>query len=77
MDWFALGKKRSKFGQFLDKNKIEQDDLVKASKVSKSTISRLCQPFDFQPQGRTWAKIKKALKDKFKKEVDYDDFWPM
>ena len=43
MGWFTLGKKRSKFGKFLDKNDITQKDVVKKSSVSRGTISRLCQ----------------------------------
>lgn len=76
MDWSNLGKNRSKFGSYLDRKGIAQEELAKKSSVSNSTISRLCQPYDFQPNMKTWAKIKKALQS-FGQNVDYDDFWSM
>jgi putative transcriptional regulator len=74
---WGLGKPRSKFGKFLDKNDIKQQDLVKESKVNKATISRLCQGDAFQPSMKNASKIVKALKKLSNKNVDYDDFWSM
>ncbi|PEE25977.1 transcriptional regulator, partial [Bacillus toyonensis] len=37
---FGLGKQRSKFGKFLDKNGISQQDVVRESGVNRGTISR-------------------------------------
>ncbi|WP_019244552.1 MULTISPECIES: helix-turn-helix domain-containing protein [Bacillus] len=76
MDWFFLGKKRSKFGKFLDNNSISQQDLSRESGVSKSTISRLCQPEDFEPNMNTAKKVINTLR-KLGHKVDYDDFWSM
>ncbi|MEH7157492.1 helix-turn-helix transcriptional regulator [Neobacillus drentensis] len=73
---FGLGKKRSKFGRFLDKNSITQQEIANESGVSKSTISRLCQPEEFEPTMSSAKKIIKALRD-FGFSVDYDDFWSM
>lgn len=78
MDWFSLGKKRSKFGKFLDKNNITQQDVVKKSGVSRGTISRLCQPeYEDGPTVKNANKIIRALRDLTGKNVDYDDFWSM
>lgn len=72
---FGLGKKRSKFGKFLDCNSIIQEELSKASGVNRNTISRVATS-EVQPSMRNAAKIIKALK-KFGYNVDYDDFWTM
>lgn len=72
---FGLGKPRSKFGRFLDKHKIRQQDLVKESKVNKTTISRLCQGDTFKPSLTNGNKIIKALRKMTGKNVNIDDFW--
>ncbi|CAM4108575.1 helix-turn-helix transcriptional regulator [Mesobacillus thioparans] len=72
---FGLGKKRSKFGKFLDSNSIIQEELSKASGVNRNTISRVAAS-DAQPSMRNAARIIKALK-KYGYNVDYDDFWTM
>jgi putative transcriptional regulator len=77
VNWFSLGKHRSKFGRFLDKNNLSQQDVVKKSGVSRGTISRLCQGDEFKPNMRSASKIIKSLRDLTKKNVDYDDFWSM
>jgi putative transcriptional regulator len=78
MDWFSLGKNRSKLGKFLDKNDLTQQDVVKKSGVSKGTISRLCQTeHEVGPTMKNARKVIKALRDLTGKDVDYDDFWSM
>lgn len=77
-DWFALGKKRSKFGKFLDRHGITQQEVAKKSGVSRGTISRLCQPENEDgPTMKNARKIIKALRELTGKNVDYDDFWSM
>lgn len=46
---FGLGKRRSKFGKFLDKNGISQQDVVRESGVNRGTVSRICQGDAFSP----------------------------
>lgn len=74
---FGLGKKRSKFGRFLDKNKISQQDVVEKSGVSRGTISRVAQDDIFEPKIKNARKIIKALREISDKDVNYDDFWDM
>lgn len=74
---FGLGKPRSKFGRFLDKNEITQQQLVEKSKVNKATISRICQGDAFEPSMKNAKKIIKTLRELTGKNVDYDDFWSM
>lgn len=70
----GLGKKRSKFGFFIDQNSISQQALAEKSGVSKSTISRLCHPDEYEPSMKNAMKIIRALKEAGYK-VDYEDFW--
>jgi putative transcriptional regulator len=74
---FGLGKPRSKFGKFLDKHDITQQDLSRKSEVSKATISRLCQGDAFTPSMKNGTKLIKALRNLTKKNIDFDDFWSM
>jgi putative transcriptional regulator len=73
---FGLGKKRSKFGKYLDKHSITQQEISKESGVSKSTISRLCDPEEYEPSMKNARKIIKVLK-KHNSKIDYNDFWDM
>ncbi|MEK5176931.1 helix-turn-helix transcriptional regulator [Heyndrickxia sp. FSL W8-0496] len=78
VNWFGLGKRRSKFGSFLDEHDLTQQDVVKESGVSKGTISRLCQTeHEDGPTLKNAKKIIKALRKLTGKDVDYDDFWSM
>ncbi|MEK4973680.1 helix-turn-helix transcriptional regulator [Niallia sp. FSL R7-0648] len=76
MSWFGLGKKRSKLGKYLDSNSITQQEIAEESGVSKSTISRLCDPANYEPSLATAKKIIKALK-KYNQNINYNDFWDM
>jgi DNA-binding XRE family transcriptional regulator len=73
---FGLGKKKSKFGKFLDQNSITQQDLSKQSGVNRNSISRLTQSDDHRPSLKNGQKIIKTLKKEGYK-VDFDDFWSM
>jgi putative transcriptional regulator len=75
--WLGLGKRRSKFGRFLDKNEITQQEVVEKSGVSRGTISRICQDDLNVPKLQNAKKIIKAIKQLTGKDVDYDDFWSM
>jgi transcriptional regulator with XRE-family HTH domain len=60
---FGLGKPRSKFGKKLDKEKISQLDLEKEAKLSRGTISKLCNDDSYRPKHDTELKVKKALQN--------------
>jgi putative transcriptional regulator len=72
----GLGKKRSRFGNFIDQNSISQQILASKSGVSKSTISRLCHPDEFQPSMKNGVRIINTLKEAGFK-VSYEDFWDL
>jgi transcriptional regulator with XRE-family HTH domain len=76
MTMFGLGKKRSPFGKWLDKLGISQIEVADKSKVSNTTISKICSDKHHVPKISTWVKIQKALKS-FGYEVDRNDFFDM
>ena len=73
---FGLGKNRSKFGKFLDKHSIMQEEIANKSGVNRNSISRLTKVDDNRPSMKNGYKIIKTLK-KNGYNVDYDDFWSM
>ncbi len=74
---FGLGKKRSKLGEWLDKRGVSQQWLANNSKVSRSTVSELCQADErHAPTQKTMTKILKALRN-IDPNIKADDFWDM
>ncbi|MEG7928029.1 helix-turn-helix domain-containing protein [Bacillus cereus] len=71
---FGLGKKRTKFGRFLDSNEIAQIELERTSKLSTATISKLCNDKKYRPKFSTITQIVRGLK-KLGKNIDESDFW--
>lgn len=71
---FGLGKPRTKFGKWLDKNGILQNDVAKASKVGRTTISNMCSDKSYAPKYSTFEKVRRGLK-KMGYDVEYEDFW--
>jgi transcriptional regulator with XRE-family HTH domain len=69
-------KKRSKLGKFLDKEGFTQEELVKASKVSRNTVSRICSDPDYTPTGSTIKKVMRSIKQ-LDPSARVDDFFDM
>jgi transcriptional regulator with XRE-family HTH domain len=60
---FGLGKRRTKFGRWLDREGIPQIELEERAKLGRATISRLCNDKDYTPRFETINKIRKALRE--------------
>ncbi|MCV9884688.1 helix-turn-helix transcriptional regulator [Metabacillus halosaccharovorans] len=73
---FGLGKPRSKFGKWVDKMGLTQNDIAKSAKVGRQTVSNICSDKNYVPKISTWTKIEKALKSLGYK-VKRDDFFDM
>jgi predicted transcriptional regulator len=73
---FGLGKPRSKFGKWMDRNGIEQKEVADRAKVSEMTLTRLCNDSEHNPRISTWVKIQRALKS-MGYEVDRDKFFDL
>ena len=65
---FGLGKKRTKFGRWIDREGITQLEIEKKAKLGRATVSRLCNDFEYKPKFETVTKVKRALK-----RLGYDD----
>ncbi len=74
MNWFGLGKSRTKFGRWIDEKGIRQEDIQKRSGLSDETISRAANKDDWKPSWKTRKRIMDAVN-----EIDEDkttrDFW--
>lgn len=70
-----IGKPRSKFGKFLDANRITQDEIVKESGVNKDTVSRACSAKGEPIRGISQKRLVDAARKLSKKPVYEDDFW--
>ncbi|MGG4042368.1 helix-turn-helix domain-containing protein [Bacillus smithii] len=73
---FGLGKKRTKFGRWLDRQGIKQIEIEKKANLGRATVSRLCNDTDYRPKYETVLKIKKALKQ-LGHDVPPDDYFGM
>ncbi|MDD9266030.1 transcriptional regulator [Paenibacillus sp. GCM10023248] len=67
---FGLGKSRTRFGKWLDKEGIKQGELP----VNKNTASRLCNDLDYEPYEDTIITVISFLRKKGY-DVTVEDFW--
>jgi len=74
---FGLGKKRSKFGRFIDANGVSQEDVRKASGLNKDTLSRICNEDDVKTRGITRKALVDAVRKLTGKDVKSGDFWTL
>lgn len=72
---FGLGKKRTKFGRWLDREGITQYEIEKKAGLSRATISKLCNDDSYTPKFETVTKIRRALR-KLDRDVP-DDYFGM
>ncbi|MGM0875483.1 MAG: transcriptional regulator [Bacillota bacterium] len=59
---FGIGKPRSKFGKWIDKKGIKQEQIRKKTKLGNGTITSLYFDKDYVPKISTWVKIERVLK---------------
>lgn len=71
---FGLGKTRSKFGKWVDKTGLTQNEIAKSAKVGRQTVSNICSDKNYVPKISTWAKIEKGLKS-IGHNVKHEDFF--
>lgn len=72
---FGLGKTRSKYGAFLDRHGIEQEEIRKLSKLNKDTISKACNEDAPAMRSITKDALAKAASTLSGKSVKRGDFW--
>jgi hypothetical protein len=74
MSWFGLGKKRSKFGRWIDSKGITQEEIRKRTKLGNGTLTSMCNDDYYVPRISTWVKVQRALKS-MGYDVDRDRFF--
>lgn len=67
-------KRRSKLGEWLDRNNVTQDWLGKKTGLSKNTLTELCGDPEYRPHNSTRTTIIKALRQ-VDPNVSAPDFW--
>ncbi|MCQ6288125.1 MULTISPECIES: transcriptional regulator [Bacillus cereus group] len=67
-------RKRTKFGQWLDKNKIEQKEFQKIAKIGRTTCHHLCNDKEHIPSVPVLRAVIKAIK-KIDPRAKYTDFF--
>ncbi|MGF9711693.1 transcriptional regulator [Paenibacillus naphthalenovorans] len=72
---FGLGKERTRFGKWVDKNE-SQEWVVKNCGIDKNTVSRLCNNKDYKPNGSTRGRVIMGLNKNGYRGVIEEDFWP-
>lgn len=59
---FGKGKRRSKIGKLIDDYGYTQEELVQSAKVSRNTISKVCNDPDYIPSPTVMKKILNAIR---------------
>jgi hypothetical protein len=72
----GIGKKRSKYGEFIDKHGIHQEKVREVTKLNKDTLTRVCSTEQY-PSGATMRKLLDAARKLTGKDVKADDFWTL
>jgi len=75
MSWWK-NPKRSKFGKWLDKKGITQAEFSEPSKVSRATISTMCNEKNYYPSPKVLKKVMDQVK-KIDRSKGPDDFFSM
>lgn len=70
----GLGKPRSSFGKWLDRQGISQAELIRTSGLGKGTINRICINNEQRPSERTLALLRMAF-DEMDVPFDPSHFW--
>ncbi|GAB1774215.1 helix-turn-helix domain-containing protein [Priestia sp. TGN 0903] len=75
MSWWK-NPKRSKFGKWLDKKGITQAEFSESSKVSRATVSTMCNEKSYSPSPKVLKKVMDQVK-KIDRSKEADDFFSM
>ncbi|WP_396583118.1 transcriptional regulator [Bacillus sp. SG20033] len=71
---FGLGKRRSRFGRFLDREGIAQEEVRQKAGIGHGTMTSMCNDRDYAPRISTWVKVQRALRS-LGYEVDRKDYF--
>jgi hypothetical protein len=71
------GKRRSKFGEFVDNNigYGGQEKIAEASGLTRNTVSKACNDEEYKPPKSTMKLLIDAARFLSKQNIKKDDFW--
>ncbi|MGM0882581.1 MAG: transcriptional regulator [Bacillota bacterium] len=72
---FGLGKPRSRFGKYVDRNGISHGELVEKSGVSKDTVTKACSSDDADLREISKKALVKGLNTITGEKKSTTDFW--
>lgn len=72
---FGLGKNRSKYGKFLDKNGVTQEEISKYSGLNRETVTKASREDKPNMRGITKKALAEAARKASGKKVKEEDFW--
>ena len=74
---YGLGKRRSRYGRFMDSRGIKQEDVRKVSRLNRETVAKAFN--EDQPEMRAITKqaLIRAAQKLTGENVTADDFWPL
>jgi transcriptional regulator with XRE-family HTH domain len=73
---FGLGKPRTLLGMWIDRKGISQEELSKAAKINRDTVSAACSKRGYIPSPLVMKKILKALRE-VDASIRADQFWDL
>lgn len=73
---FGLGKPRTKYKKWLDKEGLSQDEVHRYGKISPNTVTKLCRDQNYIPPQKVMEKALKFVR-KFDPNAKMSDFWDM
>lgn len=71
---FGIGKPRTKFGKWIDRSGITQEQVREWCGVTKNMMTLLCSDLDYDPSEKSRVKIIGGLR-KRGYDVSMSDFW--
>jgi putative transcriptional regulator len=76
MHMFGLGKKRSRFGRFLDAHGISQERVCKETGLNRETLTKACSEVNPKMRMITKRSLVFAATKLSGENVTVEDFWP-
>lgn len=68
------GKKRTRLGSWMDRNRVSQEWIIKHVPLNRNTVYKLCNDSSYEPREATQLKIVSSLR-KHGYNVGVGDFW--
>lgn len=71
----GIGKYRTAYGRYLDRNGILQERVREVSGLNRETVSKACSEAGYVPGASTARKLLAAVRTLTGNDVEFTDFW--